>query len=227
MLETAGGVMADLADHKTAPDQAQRPQEPYLAYWSTGAQQRTWTLSSARGTVTIGRSASTDVSISWDPQVSRVHATLERVGTEWTLADNGLSRNGTFVNGRRLMTRVRLCDRDQIVVGGTVLTFCAPPQAAVEQTVVREGLTAKPHLTEPQRAVLVALCRPYRGGRGYATPASNQQISEELTLSLDAVKTHLRMLFHKFGIEALPQNRKRAQLVEMALSEGLVTQDDL
>jgi len=52
-------------------------------------------------------------------------------------------------------------------------------------------------------------------------PATNQQIADELFLSLDAVKTHLRMLFHKFGIEDLPQNQKRARLVEMALQFGL------
>jgi hypothetical protein len=39
---------------------------------------------------------------------------------------------------------------------------------------------------------------------------NNQQIAEELFLSLDAVKSHLRSLFHKFGIDQLPQNQKRA-----------------
>jgi hypothetical protein len=36
------------------------------------------------------------------------------------------------------------------------------------------------------------------------------------------VKTHLRVLFHKFGIEDLPQNQKRARLAEIALELGLV-----
>ena len=35
-------------------------------------------------------------------------------------------------------------------------------------------------------------------------PATNQQIAEELFLSVDAVRTHLRVLFAKFGIERLP-----------------------
>jgi hypothetical protein len=39
---------------------------------------------------------------------------------------------------------------------------------------------------------------------------------------VDAVKTHLRILFHKFGVEHLPQNQKRARLAEMALEFGLV-----
>jgi hypothetical protein len=33
---------------------------------------------------------------------------------------------------------------------------------------------------------------------------------DELSLSLDAVKTHLRSLFHEFAIDHLPQNQKRA-----------------
>jgi DNA-binding NarL/FixJ family response regulator len=71
--------------------------------------------------------------------------------------------------------------------------------------------------------VLIALCRPYKDERPYATPSTNQRIADELSLSLDAVKTHLRTLFHKFGIDHLQQNQKRARLVEMALQHGLVS----
>ena len=39
------------------------------------------------------------------------------------------------------------------------------------------------------------------------------------------MKTHLRGLFHAFGIEELPQNAKRARLVELALAFGLVGND--
>jgi hypothetical protein len=45
--------------------------------------------------------------------------------------------------------------------------------------------------------VLVALCRPYRDGDRFATPATNQQIGAEVFLGVDAVKTHLRVLFRK------------------------------
>ena len=46
-------------------------------------------------------------------------------------------------------------------------------------------------------------------------------------MSLDAVKTQLRMLFRKPGIEHLPQNQKRARLAEMALQYGLVSTHEL
>ena len=196
--------------------------DAYLARPNTWGEQRRWPLPAEGGAVTIGRASSAEVCLREDSQVSRVHAVLERVGGMWTIVDDGLSRNGTFLNGRRLAHRARLRDRDKIRVGETVLTFCAPPQTTIQQTVAGGLASAVPHVTQAQRSVLVALCRPYQDARAYASPASNQQIADELCLSLDAVKTHLRVLFHKFGIEDLPQNQKRARLAEIALELGLV-----
>jgi len=82
-------------------------------------------------------------------------------------------------------------------------------------------------LSPTQRQILTALCRPYKQETPYATPASNQDVAGELFLSVDAVKTHLRTLFHKFHIEDLPQNRKRSRLVELAFGSGAVTERDL
>jgi ATP/maltotriose-dependent transcriptional regulator MalT len=75
--------------------------------------------------------------------------------------------------------------------------------------------------------VLVALCRPFKDSTGFASPATNQQIADELFLSLDAVKGHLRALFGVFGVAHLPQNEKRTRLVERAFSTGTVTTREL
>jgi len=203
------------------------PAGPYLSHWDADANQRRWAMPAGGGIVTIGRSSATDICLGWDSKVSRVHATMERVGGQWMIEDDGLSRNGTFVNGARLSSRHRLLDRDKIVLGGTVLVFCCPPQTASGQTLTGEEAPAGSRLTGPQRSVLTALCRPYKGGRPYATPATNQQIAAELFLSLDAVKSHLRTLFHKFGIEDLAQNQKRARLAEIALQFGVITESEL
>jgi pSer/pThr/pTyr-binding forkhead associated (FHA) protein len=196
--------------------------DAYLARRNTWGEQQRWSLPAEGGAVTIGRASSAEVCLSDDSQVSRVHAVLERVAGLWTIVDDGLSRNGTFLNGRRLAHRARLRDRDKIRIGETVLTFCAPPQTTSQQTVADGIRPAVTRLTEAQRSILVALCRPYEDARPYGSPASNQQIANELFLSLDAVKTHLRVLFHKFGIENLPQNQKRTRLAEIALELGLV-----
>ncbi len=85
---------------------------------------------------------------------------------------------------------------------------------------------AAPEVSEAQRRVLVALCRPL-GGDGPAAPATNEQIAGELVLSLSAVKGHLRVLFGRFGLDEAPQNQKRRLLAERALSAGVVRPDDL
>jgi hypothetical protein len=77
-------------------------------------------------------------------------------------------------------------------------------------------------LTDTQLGILAALCRPISAGNSYATPATNQEIADEVFLSVDAVKGHLRTLYRKFGIEDLPHNQKRARLVELAIEGGYV-----
>jgi DNA-binding NarL/FixJ family response regulator len=81
-------------------------------------------------------------------------------------------------------------------------------------------------LTPAQRRVLVALCRPYKDG-AYSAPATNQQIADELVISVDSVKGTLRALFAAFGVDDLPQNAKRAALANAALRAGAVARRDL
>ena len=57
-----------------------------------------------------------------DEEVSRLHAVIECVGSHWTVVDDGMSRNGTFVNGERITGRRRLRQGDSIRIGGTLLT---------------------------------------------------------------------------------------------------------
>jgi FHA domain/Bacterial regulatory proteins, luxR family len=228
MLEGQEGGMSQ-PTASTAVGRGRVPEAPdsYLSYWDTNGEQRRWALPTDGRVVTIGRSAAADVCLGWDAKASRVHATMQCVGGQWTIEDDGLSRNGTYVNGTRLTSRLRLRDRDKIMLGQTVLMFCCPAQTASQQTLLGDAVPSIPRVTGPQRLVLLALCRPYKGGRPYATPSTNQQIAAELFLSLDAVKTHLRVLFHKFGIEDLPQNQKRARLAEMALEFGIIAENEL
>lgn len=177
--------------------------------------------------LTIGRGSGCDVRLAWDERVSRVHAGVERVGSDWALVDDGLSRNGTFLNGERLNGRRRLRDGDTFVLGSTSFRFRDTSRGRTQLTKVGEQLVTAASLSATQRQLVTALCRPYKHDDPYATPASNQQIADELFLSVDAVKTHLRTLFQKFGIEDLPQNQKRVKLVERVLGLGLVSRREL
>jgi pSer/pThr/pTyr-binding forkhead associated (FHA) protein len=212
------------AEHKAILE-AEGRGEPFLAY-RDGLGDLRFTYLADRERVVIGRIAGNDVVLDWDKQVSRSHAQLERVGTDWTLVDDGLSRNGSHVNGERILGRRRLSDGDIVRVGQTKLVFRAPA-TAFESTLASNSMPPV-RLTDSERRVLIALCAPFAAEGGAApAPATNGEIAEALSLSRDGVKTHVRALFTKLGVGDLPQYQKRTELAHRALDRGLVTKADL
>lgn len=206
--------------------EAERRGLPLIVYRDGEGIQRIVALESDRGELWVGRSPSADVSLPADEQVSKLHARIEHVGADATLVDDGLSRNGSFVNEERVGGRRMLADGDVIRVGRTRLRFRAPGGDA-DSTVIAGDLASGAGVSPAQRRVLVALCRPFKDGPGFATPATNAEIAAELHLSIDAVKTHLRALFEKFGLADAPQGGKRMELVRRAMGAGLITAHDL
>jgi DNA-binding SARP family transcriptional activator/DNA-binding CsgD family transcriptional regulator len=228
----AGAAGMELPDalHRASPAElkariaAERADRPFLLFTDSEGAQRIVDLPPDAGRVTVGRGEACDVSLHWDREASRVHALLERLHDEWTVDDGG-SRNGSFVNGERLSRRRRLRDGDVVRIGRTLLVFRAPSGSESVQTLPAEDAEA-PELTPAQHKVLVQVCRPFAAST-YAAPASTRQIAEELVISPDTVKTHLRALFDAFGVEALPQNQKRAELARRALELGVVNRAEL
>ncbi len=212
--------------------EAERRGRPFLVlrdHSDAAAPQRIVDLDPAVPRMSIGRATQNDIDLPWDTEVSRLHAELEQIGGAWTVSDDGLSRNGTFVNGTRISGRMRLRDGDVVRVGRTQLAFKRPELEDSMPTQVAGGQAGRVLLEDLpplQRKVLVALSRPYKHDE-FAVPATNQEIAHELHLSVDAVKSHLRTLFARFGIEHLPQNQKRSRLVAEALQRGLVAPRDL
>jgi FHA domain len=202
---------------------AERGGAPFLVFHDGAGRQVIREL--APGTLTVGRGLGCDVALAWDREVSRLHAQLEATGGQWVLVDDGLSRNGSYVNGERVVGRRVLRDGDRLVFGDTPVVYRGAAGAADSSTVVVPDSPAAVHLTPTQRRVLVALCRPVRDS-AFATPATNREIAAEVFLSVDAVKAHLRALFERFGLEDLPQNTKRARLAAIALLQGIVTARD-
>ena len=222
-----------LSPHSATPDElrerlaAERRGSPFLLYRQEGAGQQIAELPATAQRFTIGRREGNDVCVSWDPEVSGLHAALERFGREWTLIDDGLSRNGSYVNGSRVMGRRRLKDGDALRLGRTVIVYRQPARAATTRgTAGAQDLTPARPLSETQRKVLIALCRPLRES-SFATPATNRDIAQELYVSIDAVKAQMRVLSERFGIEGLPPNEKRARVAGFALESGLVSPRDL
>jgi len=207
--------------------EAERDGTPFLIYRDGEGRHQLLVLVPDRDRITLGRRSSADLAMSWDEEVSRLHAELARHGDEWTIEDNGLSLNGSFVNGEPLRGHRRLHDGDAIRLGLTAIVFRDPGDRESRVTTPSADLRKVVQLTEAQRRVLVALCRPFKDSAAFVTPPPNDQIAGELFLSVDAVKKHMRALFEKFEVQHLPQNEKRARLVERAFAGGFISDRNL
>lgn len=205
---------------------AERAGVPFLLYRDEHERQRIAPLDGNAGEMPVGRRPDRGVQLEWDPEVSRVHALLVRVGGAWTVVDDGISRNGTFLNGERVLGRRRLSDGDVLRCGSVALEFRDPDTPAGLETRAAPEEASAQAISPAQRRVLVALCAPL-GQAPYAPPATNKEIGSALSLSVDAVKAHLRRLCDLLGVDDLPQNQKRAQLAWKALSAGLVSPREL
>jgi len=225
-MTTQAGPHARSAREIKAIIEAERRGEPFLIWRDTAGEHRITDLC-GRTRATVGRGSSCDLVLADDGEVSRSHAELELVGDEWAIVDDGLSRNGTFVNGTRISGRRRLTDGDVVKMGATVLEYRCPGEGSIAVTSVASDTPQLESLSDTQRKILVALCKPYKSGNSFATPASNNEIAADVFLSVDAVKANLRTLFNRFEIGDLPQNQKRGRLVECAFQWGLVTERDL
>jgi pSer/pThr/pTyr-binding forkhead associated (FHA) protein len=204
--------------------EAERLGMPFVLCRGPDGGQRLLPLGPEVERITIGRGDACELRIEWDERVSRIHAVMERVGDDWVVADDGLSRNGTFVNGARISGRRRLAERDVLRVGRTSLLFRAPaPGGDVRTAAAVSHVLGADDITAAQRRVLRALARPSIQAHELAAPATNEHIAQELHLSVEAVKAHLRQLYQRFGIEELPQGQKRIRLVQLAIESGLVS----
>jgi len=174
------------------------------------------------GTVTIGRSASADVSLPWDPEVSRLHAELALRAGEWTLSDDGLSQNGTWVNGMRLAGRRRLGDEDLLRIGRTELTFRRPVGTMSIPTLVPGELSATPAFSEQQQRILHALCLPLFGDGDGINPSSDEEIATATEIPLAQVEIELDHLGRALGLEDMPRADRRAEIALLAMRSGLV-----
>ncbi|MHB8695785.1 MAG: FHA domain-containing protein [Solirubrobacteraceae bacterium] len=200
---------------------------PFLVYRDADGQQRLLRLLPDRRDLAVGRNPAADLCIDWDAEVSGLHARLQQLAGEYAILDDGLSRNGSYVNGDRVRGTRRLRDGDMLRFGHAVVLFRYPQGAARNVTMAAQDALTAADLSDQQRKVLIALCRPFKDGAAFATPPTNQEIADHLFLSVDAVKLHLRALFDKFDVVELPQNKKRLALVERALQSGLLSDQDL
>jgi len=195
---------------------------PFLAYRDGDGTDRVFALEPQRRTVTIGRRDEADVSLPWDPECSRLHAELELRAGEWTITDDGLSQNGTWVNELRLYGRRRLADGDVVRIGRTLLTFTSPGVVGIGPTLVPGELSATPRFSEQQQRILRELCGPLLGDGEGVNPASDEDIAAALGIGIETVTIELDHLTRAFGLEEMPASQGRAEVALLALRSGLV-----
>src|SRR5437588_3627477 len=169
--------------------------------------------------VSMGKARSNDVVLPSDPTVSRMHAVLERFAGGWCVRDLA-ARNGTFVNGQRLLGDCRLRSGDEIRLGETRLVFRA--EAPEPDETETQAAKSAPALTPRERDVLLALCRPLASGGLFTEPAPIRQIADALVVTEAAVKQHLLHRYDKFGIYSGTGSR-RVRLANDAVRRGAVS----
>lgn len=165
--------------------------------------------------LTVGTDPSNDIAPD-HRGLSRVHAVLARYGKAWSIRDLG-SRNGTFVNGERIIGERTLHPGDEIVLANLRIVFHSPATGATPT----ESIEEPPVLTQRERDVLIALCRPLLDGDAFTEPATIKAIAADLVVTEAAVKQHMARLYQKFDI-APEAERRRSRLANAAVSRGAV-----
>jgi len=198
---------------------------PQLVYVDPIGCRRSVTLA-GQSSVTLGRRPEADVCLPWDPEISRVHAELLHRSGEWIVIDDGLSQNGTLVNGLPVEGRRRLRDGDYVTVGHTTLTFFDPRDAHTDVTLSEGSLQPIQTYSQQQQRVLRALCQPLLGDGEGVTPAPDEEIADALGLAPEVVARELEALARSFSFGDLPLAERRVRTAISALRSGLVSDAD-
>lgn len=156
--------------------------------------------------LTIGRLESNDLVFSQDVTVSRNHAILERFDNGWRVRDLR-SSNGTFVNGIRVATTMRVNPGDRVGLGSASFVLLA--------TTPTEGLLATLHKQDEKNAGSQFSPREAEILRLVAAGNTDAELAERLSISVKTVHSHLDRIRDKSGL------RRRADLTRLAFALGL------
>ena len=108
----------------------------------------------------IGRGESELGRLGDDPELSRRHASISERDGDLTIEDLG-SRNGTFVNGRRIAETAVLRPGDEVELGGTKLTV----ERAQPDVTAKRPAEPPPPVSAAPRAILKVASGPAAGTR--------------------------------------------------------------
>jgi sigma-B regulation protein RsbU (phosphoserine phosphatase) len=173
-----------------------------------------YTFALGAGRTSIGRAATNDIVLS-DQFSSGCHAVIAPTERGYALLDQG-SKNGTFVNGRRVTGEIDLARGDEILIGSTRIYFDRDFQTNIEMV---EGTTFS-HSSNTIIQVKDILRKPPAAG-GFKTPGGgldlerlqkDQKIIEVMGAVSQALIYHMpldKLLNHIMDVllEHLPMDR--------------------
>lgn len=165
-------------------------------------------------TFVVGRGAQADLQLE-DESISRRHAQF-RIDDDGSPSVEDLgSRNGTFVNDRRIVGRAALVLGDSISLGATQLTLIRARARDPELSVpITRPLPRLPSAADGPLAALSPRERELFGLLARGLP--QRQIAEDLGVSIKTVETHRTHIGRKLGL------RSRAELIRCALEAGVL-----
>jgi pSer/pThr/pTyr-binding forkhead associated (FHA) protein len=152
----------------------------------------------------LGRLHSNDISFSYDGSLSKQHLAFGREGEGWAVVDVG-NRNGTFVNGARVLDRRRLEPGDTVRAGKATITFGLNLEDTVVfggpddlgglptavRTTLESALQSQQAANRPARALDSPLGAVLLASRELIARRSVQELfSTILDLAIDAVAAH-------------------------------------
>lgn len=130
----------------------------------------------------IGRDKGNDIVLS-EPQVSRQHALIRRLGMEdYYFIDSG-SSNGSRLNGRRITTPTLLADGDSITIGTTTLLFEHKAQASAFSDSI--SMQATMIVDEPVIKEITILVADIRGYTHLSEKLSIQTLTRVMNMWFD------------------------------------------
>src|SRR3954447_13399305 len=134
--------------------EAERAGRPFLVFRDGDDEQAIVAIEAGAAELWVGRGASADVRLDWDEEVSSLHAQIEVVRGECTLLDDGLSRNGSYVNEERVHGRRHLRDGDTVRFGRTAVLYRRPGDSIPEATAIAAEAAPAAAISPAQRKVL-------------------------------------------------------------------------
>ena len=183
-------------------------------------------LDPAASPIYFGRDSDCVVRVTSDPRVSRRHARLIHGAGQWSIED-GPSRNGTFVDGKRATGEHILDDGMTVTVGTTLLSFHVPSGPTVVATLADEPASRRLHPTPTQGKVLIELAQPFLDpGSDLPVAPTNAAIAACLGYQAATIRDAISDLYRQAGL-ARGTSDQRAELVRLAIHERAVTRDDV